>query len=92
MRSVYRYDLAQVPDQILPIQAGAEFLHVARQVRAPHGLSLWALVDPYEGITERKILLRGTGTEDDIPEGAIFISTYQEADGFVWHFFDGGES
>jgi hypothetical protein len=92
MRVVYRYDLAETPDQDVELTAGAQILLVMRQIRAPHNMSLWALVDTDNPIVNRRILWRGTGTADAIPEAAIFLNTTQEADGFVWHFFDGGES
>jgi len=92
MRVVYRYDLQAIPDQDVELTAGAQLLAVMRQIRAPHSMSLWALIDTDYPIVNRRILWRGTGTADDIPEDAVHINTTQETDGFVWHFFDGGES
>lgn len=87
MRVVYRFDLHLEPRQSLTMSAGAEILKVERQTRFPQGLCLWALVDLENQPEEREILLVGTG-HNEVPDGAKFISTYQEPDGFVWHFFD----
>lgn len=89
MRTIYRYDLEEVPDQFIQLPRNAQILTIQRQTRLPLGLSLWALVDTDEPLVDRKIILRGTGTED--PGDHPYICTYQEQSGFVWHFFDGGE-
>lgn len=91
MKAVYRYDLDEVIEQEIEIPRNAQLLKVERQTRLPLGLSLWALIDPDEPMARRKIFLVGTG-HLEVPDSAIFISTYQEPMGFVWHFFDGGES
>lgn len=91
MRAVFRYPIAFEHEQDIEIQRNAELLTIERQTRAPHGLSLWALVDPDAPGVRRRIMLVGTG-HTEVTEGARWIATCQEADGFVWHFFDMGES
>lgn len=51
---------------------------------------VWAEVDPRQKTVKRRIYLVGTGRP--IPDGArIFIQTYFDFDGHVWHVYDGGE-
>lgn len=89
MRTIYRYDLREEHEQLVPLPRNSQILTIQRQTRFPLSLSLWALVDTEEPVVLRKIILVGTGTED--PGDHPYISTFQETSGFVWHFFDGGE-
>lgn len=51
---------------------------------------IWAEVDPKQKTVRRRIFLVGTGRK--IPEGVrIFIQTYFDPNGYVWHIYDGGE-
>lgn len=93
MRTVYRYDLQEIDQQVIAMPKGAQLLLIERQTRLPLAMSLWALVDPDEEIVNRKIFWRGTGTTvpGDVTYHIPYINSYQEQNGFVWHFFDGGE-
>lgn len=94
MRTIYRYEVAETDRQLIPMPRGARLLSIQRQTRFPLGMSLWALVDPEAEIVNRTIFWRGTGHEapGDETYKTYYIGTYQEADGIVGHFFDGGES
>lgn len=91
MKTIFRFDLQEAAMQTIEMPKGAQILHIARQTRFPLRLSLWALVDPDAPPVERQIQLVGTGHGEVPDEGATFIATYQEASGYVWHFFDRGE-
>lgn len=88
IRTVWKYKLGyditllQVPD-------GAEPLSVQKQ---PDGFALWMMVDPTAAPVERRFVCRGTGWGFFPAEGDKYISTVQESDGTVWHFFDLGVS
>lgn len=89
MKAVYRYDLELTDRQEIELPANALLLHIARQTRTPHALSLWVAVDPENVLETRGIALTGTG-HSEIEDDFVYISTYQEPSGFVWHFWDAG--
>lgn len=81
-----RLTTAEVQDVELP--AGARLLDVQLQRDWP---CLWALVDPTQPLTPRRIYLTGTGHERSDIGHAEHVATFQWRGGLVFHIFDGGE-
>ena len=52
--------------------------------------TLWAVVDTDSILTQKlNIITFGTGWEDDDLGAYEYISTVQDKEGFVWHYFIG---
>lgn len=52
-------------------------------------ITLWALVEPDAPMVARRLVVIGTGWEQDFA-GLMYLATLQDGD-LVWHVFDGGE-
>jgi hypothetical protein len=93
MKTVYKYPF-HVDDEVLfNLPLGARMLSVQKLGKSATGvLTLWALVDTDEHVTElRRLIIRGTGQEASyIAQNDLHhLSTVQERDGaLVWHIFD----
>jgi len=84
MKKIYKYDVAIVECQLIPMPLGAKILSIALQNGE---VKIWAMVNPEEGVlVPRHILLVGTGqrVEDD---AQTFLGTVNMG-AFVWHFFE----
>lgn len=82
-RNVFRYPLELTGEQFVHMPRGAQVLLVDYQVRAPHGLCIWALVDPEAEEEPRRIVITGTG--HSAPVGAEHLGSVQSDTGYVWH-------
>lgn len=85
MKRIYKYPLAIVGDQAIPLPLGAEILTIQMQ---GDQLCLWALVDPSKQAATAYIEVFGTGHEiTDAPRK--YLGTVQQAGGaLVWHIFE----
>jgi hypothetical protein len=88
---IFKYPLAIVDEQRVPMPIGARILSAATQ-REGHGVApvervcLWAEVDPLADRADRTILIRGTG--HDAPDApARFVGTCLQGP-FVWHVYE----
>lgn len=108
MRQVWKFDLLP-DAQTVRMPRGARLLSVACQRGVRHGVidrlepglaawgaegpRVWALVDPYAELADRKIVVCGTGQAlPDAVDGAAFVGTLLlHGDHLVFHVFDLGE-
>jgi len=84
MRTIYKYKLKFAGEQKLSVPMYSRPLSVQEQ----HGIFvLWCLVDDKWPLKEITVYQFGTGHE--IPEKMLgeYLSTVQDSDGFVWHYF-----
>lgn len=83
----FKYQIKVTDTQKVNMPALAKILTV--QFQEERGLYLWAIVDPEMDITERTIVIYGTGHPTDLHEvNYDYIGTVQERDGtLVWHVF-----
>lgn len=63
------------------LQEGAQILHVAIQ---DGRFTLWAKANPDARMQKRYFTIYPTGLMD-IPEGARYLATLHDDQGFVWH-------
>ena len=85
---VWKYPIGAPVEYAIQMPTGAELLDVQLQDGAP---VLWARVAPAKPLAMRRIVVCGSGDNRCPPPDATYIATVQEDDGFVWHYFDGGE-
>lgn len=84
MKTIYKYPLRVIDEQIIYIPWGAKILSVQVQNGDP---CLWALVDSMRTKQEYTIQIVGTGQYIDDPlEELQFLETFQ-IDSFVGHVF-----
>jgi hypothetical protein len=84
MKTIYKYTLKAVDDQLIKIPTGAEILTVQTQ---KGNAMLWAAVDPELPVENRHIRIRRTG--DRLTDDLVYISTYQMKNGeLVFHAFE----
>lgn len=87
-RAIYKYDLTIADTISIKLPARAQMLHVGLQ----NGLvKLWALVQPDNPLTERTILVRGTGHDcSTINDMTIYMGTVitGSTGSLVLHFFE----
>jgi hypothetical protein len=76
---VWKYELAK--ELLMP--KGAEIIKVEFQ---DGHLTMWVTVDPYAKQIKRHFEIFGTG--HDIPKHAVYVHTYFDGSGFVWHIFE----
>ncbi len=87
MKTIFKYPLCMIDDQLVSMPAGAEILTVQMQSDVP---CLWARVDPNMPKVGRVIHINGTG--HNLSHEGAYIGTFQMAHGaLVFHAFDGGE-
>ncbi len=86
MKTIYKYQLAVVDEQVIPLPCTAEILSVGVQHGNP---VLWAVVDPSHEVSDgQKILICGTGNPMPVRGVDEFIGTFQLLDGnFIGHVF-----
>lgn len=86
-KTIWKYPIRIVDQQVLELPVGAEPLSVAMQ----HGdACLWALVDPQPELKKKQVtvFVRGTGHPMGPAEGARFIGTVLMLRGdLVFHIF-----
>jgi len=81
MRTIHKYPLAIVDEQIITTQR-SKWLHVGLD---PQGTPcIWAEVDTRNESVRRSILIIGTG--NPIPYGAKHIGSFVQGS-FVWHVY-----
>jgi len=83
--TIWKYELMIMEDQTLVMPKGATILSVDNQ---NGGLCLWAMVDPDEPYTDRRIEIIGTGAGIDTTINRKFIGTVVLIGSFVWHVFE----
>ena len=84
---VWKWPLLMTPEQELELPANAHILCVQMQGPQP---CLWALVDATLPTERRKIVLAGTGNEDEtLGRRLNYLGTFQTNHGtYVWHVFE----
>lgn len=84
MKTIYKYPLRVVEEQIITVYEDATFLSVQEQ---RNEVFLWAEVDTDNSFEERKIFIYGTGhpqTKNDLTYlGTVQQSLFQ----LVWHVY-----
>lgn len=87
---IYKYPLEWEADQWVSLPKGAKILSVQPQVVGfDRKLMLWALVDrDMQIIRQRRIILRGTGTDDEVNPKWDHLATCVLDSGYVWHIFE----
>lgn len=88
MRTIYKYPVALVPEQVIALPRGYRILSVQNQ---DDRLRLWAMVETDERPTV-PVLIRIIGTGHPVPDAVgVYLATVQTDGGmFVWHVFTGG--
>ena len=91
MSVVWKYDLPVIDDQVVEMPSEAELLYVGSQdPLVSDEIQLWALVNPFMPLVQRRIFIHGTGHAVH-PDGPPYVGTVIVAHGLlVWHVFDGG--
>jgi len=90
---IWRYDIKPPQNKkrelVIPMQKGAQLLHVETKDRQP---SLWALVDQKAKQVDRNLLVFGTGHPVPLFHGK-YVGTFmvKEDETLVFHVFDHGE-
>ena len=86
-RMIWEFPLAQTDHRLrIPMPFGATLLHVGYD---PLGaLCVWALVDPAEPQSPRRLHVIGTGQPCDYA-AEQYVGTVLDGS-FMWHVFDGG--
>jgi hypothetical protein len=85
MKTIWKFPIATVDQQSLPIPAGAEMLCVQVQHGEP---CIWALVNPDAPKRRRAVRVVGTGHPCDDVNAQNYVGTYQLHDGrLVFHVF-----
>jgi len=83
VKKIYEYPLYLTSGtQHISMSVGAEIVHFAMQGDRP---CMWARVNPYAAVHQRKFWIHGTGFE--IPDSHTYIGTTQHGD-FAWHLFE----
>lgn len=88
MKSIYKYPVKMVGDQLIKIPVGAEILHVDLQFE---GIYMWALCDPSGELEERKIVIIGTGhpIPNQVVDKLHHLGTVPMSGGsLIWHIFE----
>jgi hypothetical protein len=86
MLTIHKYDLYRHVGRVA-IPVGATVLCIQYQDNKPF---LWAKVDTDKPLRPRQFVLYGTGwgIENDDYYTEVYISTVQDKDGLVWHWFE----
>ncbi|HLE86824.1 MAG TPA: hypothetical protein VI727_04105 [Candidatus Brocadiaceae bacterium] len=86
MKTIWKYNLEVVDDQLLEIPIEAEILDVQMQYGSPQ---LWAVVTPELQKETRHIRIHGTGHRVSTVDNLKYISTFQmEGGSLVFHAFE----
>jgi hypothetical protein len=84
VKTIYKYPVAILDEQLILLPVGAEILTVSND---PHGaLCLWAVVNPLNPTIPRTINIVGTG--QPMPDANVNYITTLYAANFVWHVFE----
>ena len=87
MKTIWKYKLEVVDNQIIPMPKDAQILTVQTQNGTPN---IWALVEPGNIIENRAFVIRGTGHEFGLIDYK-YIGTFQISGGqLVFHLFESG--
>lgn len=88
---IWKYPLKFEVEQFVMLPMNAKILSVQQQFDGiDRSLMLWAMVETEQDVMmERRILLRGTGTVDEIDYSWKHLATIVTESGYVWHIFDG---
>lgn len=85
MKTIYKYEISMVPEQVIHMPKGSEILSIQRQ---HYGLMLWALVDPDQEPEPVKFRFIGTGEDIENSFTGSYIGTYKfYHDSVVLHLF-----
>jgi hypothetical protein len=84
VKTIYKYTLAHVPQQDLPMPKDAEIL--SAQMQGRH-ICIWAMVEPQNDPAPRTIAVYGTGMFIEGEPGK-HIATIQDNGSFVWHVYE----
>ena len=85
MKTIWKYPLKIMDQQLIGMPKGAEVLSVIAQGDTP---TLYALVDPSESIIPRQVRIYGTGNPFRETDGSGFVGTVTTNGGsLVWHVF-----
>ncbi len=82
--TIWKFPLEIHGLQDINMPLGAKLLHVETQDNVP---TLWAMVDPTQAKASRRIEIRGTGAPF-YEANRIYISTYQNKEGCIYHAFE----
>ncbi len=88
--TIWKFPLKIADVQSVEMPRDARILSAQLQDGA---VTLWAMVQPAAPRCKRVFWIVGTGHRADhvVVNVFAYISTVQDANGFVWHLFDGGE-
>lgn len=87
MNTVWRIPIPREERFTLELPVASRILHFAEQVRAPHQLCVWVLLDPEREAIQRHFVISGTGTP--APSWPMdHVGTCQTHDGYVWHLWE----
>lgn len=81
---IYKYPIQLLPSQQVNMPAGAIILDIQKQ---KDEWVLWALVDPQYFNHPLTIEMYGTGQDCSHTTANTYITTRQDDNGLVWHFF-----
>lgn len=84
MKTIWKYTLAIIDEQVLEMPGGATILTAQMQGR---GLCLWAIVFPKRPLKQRTIRIIGTGNDMPTDMELVPIATAQMGS-LVWHVFE----
>lgn len=86
MKTIWKYLLEVVDDQLLELPLESEILTVQMQHGKPQ---LWAIVNPELSKEKRHIRIHGTGHRVSTVDTLKYISTFQMENGvLVFHVFE----
>lgn len=86
MKTIWKYPLKVVDDQIIYMPLHAEILTIQMQNDIP---CLWALVSSIADKEKRHIRIHGTGHQVSLTDKLKYISTFQMNNGLlVFHVFE----
>jgi len=89
MKSIWKFPIEITDKQKVFMPRTAKILSVQVQRETPY---IWALVDTEEQISERTLIIHGTG-HPCVCDASEFVGTFQVADGsLVFHLFEKKEA
>ena len=83
MRTIHKFELAVIGEQIISIPSSAIILDIQEQNGV---ICLWAELDDSDIKFDRNIYMTGTGQEINFVT-IVYIATVQKG-GLVWHFYE----
>ncbi len=86
MKTIWKYTLEIIVDQVLELPYKSEILTVQMQHGSPQ---LWAIVTPELPKEKRHIRIHGTGHQMSSVDNLKYISTFQMENGsLIFHVFE----